>query len=145
MGAGQGRLGWGCWGLERQVSMEGLGDPHPPLAALSSSQPEGVALSPPPTLHSPPMWLQMSLETGGLLSPHELVPQGLSGQKMGGVPIVHCSRRGSEKGLGGLPYMGCEVQDISPKWQRLSPLQTWEGGSGQGDWRKAGPPWGRGR
>ena len=123
--------------------MEGLGDPHPPPAALSSSQPEGVALSPPPTLHSPPMWLQMSLETGGLLSPHELVPQGLSGQKMGGVPIVHCSRRGSEKGLGGLPYMGCEVQDISPKWQRLSPLQTWEGGSGQRDWRKAGPPWGR--
>ena len=111
-------MGGGCWGLERQVSMEGLGDAHPLPAALSSSQPEGVALSPPPTPHSPTMWLQMSLETGGLLSVHELVPQGLSGQKMGGVPIVQCSRRGSETGLGGRPYLGCEVQDTSPKWQR---------------------------
>lgn len=60
--------------------MEGLGDAHPLPAALSSSQPEGVSLSHPPTSHSPTMWLQMSLETGGLLSPHELFPQGLSGQ-----------------------------------------------------------------
>lgn len=100
---GRGRLGWGCWGLERPGSMEGLGDPHPLPAARSSSQPEGVALSPPPTPHSPSMWLQMSLETAGLLWPQELVPPELSEQKMGGVPIVQCSRRGSEKGLGGLP------------------------------------------
>lgn len=74
--------------------MEGLGDPHPLPAARSSSQPEGVALSPPPTPHSPTMWLEMSLKTAGLLWPYELGPPatpGLSGQKMGGVPIVHCS------------------------------------------------------
>ena len=74
VGAQEERLGWGCWGLERPVSMEGLGDPHPLPAAGSSGQPEGAALSPPPTPHSPTRWLQMSLETAELLQPHELVP-----------------------------------------------------------------------